>query len=260
MTTTQGLPCWYELSTSQLEPATEFYGSVLGWTFQDAGVEGMPYTLASAADDGMVAGVTDLAAQPEGTPPNWLIYFGCDDCDATAAAVGQAGGATFMEPTDIPDTGRIAVCADPQGAVFGILQPEPMGDETQAPAPFDQEAVGHGGWHELMTTDPVAAFDFYAALFGWTKGEGLDMGEMGTYQLFQHDGGEIGGIMALGDAPVPAWLPYFGVSSIDAGVDRLRAGGGTLHHGPAEVPGGGFIAVAQDPQGAWFALLGPGSS
>ena len=83
------------------------------------------------------------------------------------------------------------------------------------------------------------------------------MGEMGTYQVFSHDGTDIGGMMGLGNSPVPAWLPYFGANGIDAAIARITAAGGKLAHGPTEVPGGAFIAVAQDPQGAWFAVVGP---
>ena len=63
--------------------------------------------------------------------------------------------------------------------------------------------------------------------------------------------------MGLGNAPVPAWLPYFGVDNASSAVERIKAGGGQVMHGPAEVPGPAYIAVAQDPQGAWFAVVGP---
>lgn len=251
-----GTPCWYELSTTDLDSAEAFYTAVLGWTFADSGMEGFTYHLASAGGD-LVAGTMTTPPQAGGVPPHWLIYFAVDDADATAAAVNAAGGRTHAEPADIPGTGRFAVLADPQGAAFGILQPAPMDGGDPAGNAFDQQKAGHGNWNELMTTDPAAGFDFYADLLGWQKSRSLDMGEMGTYQLFAHDGTDIGGMMGLGNAPVPCWLPYFGVDGgIGAGIDRIKAAGGTLAHGPMEVPGGAFIAVAQDPQGAWFAIVG----
>ena len=63
--------------------------------------------------------------------------------------------------------------------------------------------------------------------------------------------------MGLGNSPVPAWLPDFCTNGVTATIERIEAGGGKLAHGPMEVPGGAFIAVAQDPQGAWFAVVGP---
>lgn len=258
MTISHGTPCWYELTTGDASPAMAFYGSVLEWTFEDSGMEGAGYTLAAATDGGTVAGVMDVGGQDDAPPPSWLVYFACDDCDTTANAAAGAGGGIVVEPTDIPGTGRFAVCSDPQGAVFGILQPEPMEEEPTTPA-FDQDATGHGNWHELMTTDPQAGFAFYAELFGWGKGEAMDMGETGTYQLFQDRGKDIGGVMGLADWPAPAWLPYFGVVGVEEAMARIEGGGGTVMHGPVEVPGEAFIAVAQDPQGAFFAVTGPKS-
>lgn len=252
-----GLPCWYELSTGDLAAAGDFYRSVLGWSIADSGMEGITYHLATADDGGLVAGIASIAGQDGAPPPNWLVYFATDDCDGTVAATRDAGGQVFMGPDDIPGTGRFAVLADPQGAAFGVLQPLPMEDGSAGGRAFDQRAAGHGNWHELMTTDPVAGFDFYASLFGWTRGEAMDLGEMGAYQLVRRGDADIGGVMGLGPSPVPFWLPYFGANGVEEAIRRITAGGGDLRMGPHEVPGGAFIAVATDPQGAAFAVVGP---
>ena len=258
MAKVHGSPCWYELTTSEgsLGAAEAFYRDVLGWSFADAGMEGFAYHLASV-DGAMVAGAMNMPADAGAMPPSWMIYFAVDDADKAAADIAAAGGRIFREPADIPGTGRFAVVADPQGAAFGILQPTPMPGQEGAGGAFDQGKAGHGNWNELMTTDPEAGFGFYADLFGWTKGQAVDMGGMGTYQVFSHDGTDVGGMMGLGNSPVPAWLPYFGANGIDAAMERIAAAGGKVAHGPVEVPGGAFIAIAQDPQGAWFAVVGP---
>jgi predicted enzyme related to lactoylglutathione lyase len=257
MTDVQGRPIWYELMTSagSLGAAGTFYGEVLGWSVSDSGMEGFTYHLATSDGD-MVAGMMEPPPDAGGMPPFWMIYFAVDDADKAAAAIEAAGGRIHRVPADIPGTGRFAVAGDPQGAGFGILAPQPMADGGVGNA-FDQGKAGHGNWTELMTTDPEAGFRFYAGLFGWAKSRALDMGAMGTYQLFSHGGADIGGIMGLGNAPSPSWLPYFGVDGVSAAIGRVEAAGGRLAHGPMEVPGGAFIAVAQDPQGAWFALVGP---
>lgn len=260
----QGTPCWYELGTRDLDGAGDFYATIFGWQIADSGMEGFDYRLANSDGD-MVAGLMSNAAQEGAPPPNWLIYFAVDDCDKTAADIGKAGGKIFKEPQDIPGTGRFAVVADPQGAVFGLLQPDmsqmSASDRAKADAgegAFNQKKSGHGNWNELMSTDPEAGFAFYAGLFGWAKGDAMDMGEMGTYQLFRHKGADIGAVMGLGDAPMPVWLPYFGVDgSVSKVIETIGSAGGTVHQGPHEVPGPAYIAVAQDPQGAWFAVVGP---
>jgi predicted enzyme related to lactoylglutathione lyase len=252
-----GTPCWYELSTARgaLAAAEAFYGAVLGWTVRDAGMEGFDYRLASADGD-LVAGLMEMPPDVGGMPPFWMIYFAVDDADRAAADIGAAGGTVHREPADIPGTGRFAVVADPQGAAFGVLQPEPMQGGGAGNA-FDQAKAGHGNWNELMSSDPAAALRFYTGLFGWRKSQSVDMGEIGVYQLFSHDGTDIGGMMGLGKSPVPTWLPYFGTNGVIETIGRIEAGGGRVESGPTEVPGGVFMAVAQDPQGAWFAVLGP---
>lgn len=261
MTSFQGNPCWYELTSGDSPAAATFYGTVLGWETQDAGMPGYSYLLAKSDGD-MVAGM----ANAEGNqPPHWLIYFAVDDCDAAVKAILAAGGKDFVGPEDIPGTGRFAIVGDPQGARFGVLQPD-MGNMTpeqiaKAEAgegnAFDQKKAGHGNWTELMSSDPEAGFAFYSGLFGWQKSQAVDMGEMGTYQLFSHHGADIGGVMGLGPAPMSYWLPYFGANGVEAAIDRITAAGGTVIHGPQEVPGGAFIAIAKDPQGAHFAVVGP---
>jgi len=255
MTDMQGTPCWYELGTSDPDGGQRFYEALLGWSVSDAGMEGFDYRLASHGGD-LVAGMMPLAEQTGAPPPNWTIYFAVDDCDASAAAVEKAGGKVYLPPADIPGTGRFAVLADPQGAVFGVLQPLPM-EGGGAGNAFDQKKESHGNWNELMSSDPEAGFAFYAGLFGWTKSTSVDMGEMGTYQVFAHNGTDIGGMMGLGNAPVSCWLPYFGTNGVDAAIGRITGNGGTLIHGPQAVPGGAFVAVARDPQGAHFAVVGP---
>ncbi|MDS9467014.1 VOC family protein [Paracoccus sp. MBLB3053] len=254
-----GKPCWFELSTAQgaLADAEDFYGKLFGWSVKDAGMPGFTYRLASQGDE-MVAGMMELTDENPGMPPFWMVYYDVDDADAAAAKVQSMGGKVHVEPSDIPGTGRFAVLADPQGAAFGILQPKEMEPRPAVEAgAWNQKKEGHGNWVELMSTDPEAGFDFYAELFGWTKSTPVDMGEMGTYQLFAWHGADIGGMMGLGNSPVPFWLSYFGVNGVDAAIKRIEQNGGAVLHGPMEVPGGAFIAVARDPQGAHFAVVGP---
>ena len=52
----------------------------------------------------------------------------------------------------------------------------------------------------------------------------------------------------------PGWLVYFGHDDLDAGVEQVKALGGSLEVGPMEVGEAGRIAILKDPQGAYFAL------
>ena len=258
----QGNPCWYELGTSNLNGAADFYSRILGWQVVDSGMQGFDYRLAKSGDD-MVAGLMSTTGEQNSPPPYWRIYFAVDDCDKSAADIIAAGGKLLQDPADIPGTGRFAIALDPQGAAFGILQPDmsQMSEADRAKAEagegaFNQNKAGHGNWNELMSSDPEGALAFYFSLFGWSKGDAMDMGEMGAYQMVRHKGVDIGAIMGLGNSPVPAWLPYFGVDEpATAAVEAITSAGGRVDHGPVEVPGPAYIAIAQDPQGAWFAVV-----
>jgi hypothetical protein len=245
---------WYELMTTDSAAAEAFYRGVLGWQARDAGMPGIAYTLLSAGDD-TVAGLMAMtdAACAAGARPGWTGHVAVSDVDATAAQFKQAGGTIHHAPTDIPGIGRFAIVADPQGAVLALFCAAPEYQNTHA-APT---GPGHAGWRELAAADGSAAFPFYAEVFGWTKGDAVDMGPMGTYQIFAGPGGgdALGGMMTKPPSvPVPFWLYYFNVEGIDAAVDRVVAGGGKVLNGPHQVPGGTWIAQCLDPQGAPFAL------
>jgi uncharacterized protein len=248
---------WYELMTTDSDAAEAFYRGVLDWQSRDAGMPGMKYTLLSAGDD-TVAGLMAMPdeASAAGARPGWMGHVAVSDVDATAAQFKQAGGTIHHVPTDIPGIGRFAVVADPQGAVLGLFNTLPEYQNTHA-AP---NGPGHAGWRELAAADGPTAFPFYAGVFGWTKGDAVDMGPMGTYQLFAPPGGgdAMGGMMTKPPSvPAPFWLYYFNVDGIDAAVDRVGAGGGKVLNGPHQVPGGTWIAQCLDPQGAPFALAAP---
>ena len=156
-----------------------------------------------------------------------------------------------MPPTDIPNVGRIAMISDPQGAALYLFKPAQAGERAVSREP------GQIGWHELHTNDWPKAFEFYTAMFGWLKGDGMDMGPMGTYQLFTINGVPSGAMFNSPAAQAARyWLYYFNVGDIDDAVKRVGGGGGKIMNGPMEVPGGGWIVQAADPQGAAFALLG----
>ncbi|MFN0114056.1 MAG: VOC family protein [Paracoccaceae bacterium] len=246
-----GLPCWYELSTTDPGAAEGFYEGVLGWAWSKADLPDFDYRIARVGE-AMVAGM--MKGEAGGPPPMWTIYYAVRDIDATVAAMATDGAKPIVPPTDIPATGRFSILLDPQGAAFGLLQPLPGGSGGA----FDQQKTGHGNWHELMTGDVAAALAFYGRHLGWTASSTMDMGPGGTYQLFARAGQDIGGMMALQPGmPVPFWLPYFGADGVEKAMAEIAASGGANKMGPQEVPGGAVIAVAADPQGAAFAVVGP---
>lgn len=251
---------WYELMTPDPEGAKAFYEPVVGWqmTTGDAGTNG--YGFLTAPDGAMVGGVlrlTDDMSQ-NGARPGWIGYLDVADADASVRDIEAAGGKCLMPPQDIPMAGRVAMVADPGGAPFYVMKPQPPeGAEGQSTAFRADSTIGHCGWNELMAADAARETRFYTERFGWSLPEPMDMGEYGKYQFIAHDGVTIGAIMGLmPGAPTPMWNHYFWVPGIAEAKGRIEAGGGQVVNGPMEVPGGGWIVQGVDPQGAFFSLVG----
>jgi predicted enzyme related to lactoylglutathione lyase len=247
--------CWYELVTTDPRAAAAFYRSVVGWTAKDAGQPGVSYTLLLAKEH-MVAGLMAINEEMKqrNVPPCWTGYVAVANTDAYVKKVVAAGGKLHRPAADIPGVGRFALVTDPHGAAFFLFTP--IGENpNQAPV---SSTPGHVGWHELYAGDLEAAFKFYAKLFGWTKSTAIDMGPMGTYQLFAINGEDKGGMMTKPPhIPVAMWGYYFNVAALGAALGRVTKGKGKVLNGPMQVPGGSWIAQCVDPQGAHFSLVAP---
>jgi hypothetical protein len=254
MTKAHGQFVWYELMTTDMRAAEKFYRDVIGWGARDAGMPDAAYTLFTVGD-GMVGGLMALPeeARAEGAQPGWVGYVAVDDLEASIAKLTAAGGTVHKGPMDIPGIGRAAYVADPHGAVIALF----WTDQGEAPA-VPPGTPGHAGWHELMAGDGPEAFAFYSGLFGWTRDQAMDMGEMGVYQLFAAGAGAVGAMMTKpADCPRPFWNFYFNVEAIDAAQARVKAGGGKVVTGPMDVPNEQWIIQCLDPQGAFFSLVAP---
>jgi predicted enzyme related to lactoylglutathione lyase len=243
---------WYELLANDQAVATAFYTKVLGWATETWKTPpgASPYTMWNNAGKPF-GGLMDLPteARKAGAPSHWLGYVTVPDTDASLAQAKKLGAKALMDPMDIPEVGRLAVIADPQGAAIALFTPSMTGGELPA-----SPAVGNVSWHELATDDGKKAWGFYQTMFGWQKGEAMDMGAEGTYQIFTLGGPPVGAIYNRPpQIPVSNWLYYFRVANLDEAIEKTKAGGGKVLNGPMDVPGG-RIAQCMDPQGAAFAL------
>ncbi len=117
---------WFELYTPDTKRAGAYYTELFGWTSDEQEMPtGTIYTVFNRGDEAEAG----MMAPPPGAgeiPPFWLVYFGVEDARATAAKVEELGGGIDFPPTQFPEVGWIASFADPQGARFAVLQPEPQ--------------------------------------------------------------------------------------------------------------------------------------
>ncbi|HEX6998820.1 MAG TPA: VOC family protein [Gammaproteobacteria bacterium] len=238
---------WHELMTPNPEGAHDFYGAVLGWKKQPW--EQDPSYLLFTAPGGPLG----AAYEKRDGSPQWVPYIGTDDVAGTVEAAQRLGARVETPPTPLPNGGKYALLADPQGGLFGVheaAQPMPQMPQSEA-----------FSWHELAsTTDPLEAFRLYSELFGWEEMSRTDMGAMGIYLIFGRNGARLGGIFNRGQMgrPGPAyWLCYVSVQDLDGSIEKVKAARGSVLMGPMEVPGGDRIAQLADPHGALFALHWP---
>ena len=255
----QGGHIWYELITPDPDAAKAFYDLVVGWDIEPQPAGEMDYRMIRRSDGGNAGGVMRLTDEMKqhGARPVWLGYIHVVDVDASEADIETRGGKALMPAFDIPDIGRIALVADPQGNPFYVMKPiPPKGQEDKQSDVFSVDAQQRVNWNELSTPDPVTGRAFYGELFGWDSDDFMDMGEMGEYRFLDHGGQRIGALCGVMPGGQPGWRYYIRVPSIAKAADAVKASGGTVTLEPMQVPTGDHIIIGNDPQGAEFALVG----
>lgn len=243
-----GTPSWVDLATTDTDAAGTFYSTLFGWRAEpvpdpDAG----GYTMFTL-NGRMVGAMAPMAGAEH--PPAWTTYVSTDDVDKTVEIAESAGGKVLQPPMDVMGAGRMAILADPTGAVIALWQP----GEHKGAQLVDEP--GAFTWTELSTRDTAAAEAFYTTAFGWTA-ETSSMGDV-AYTEYKLGDTSVAGMMAPGpDVPpqVPAyWMPYFAVTDPDKTAAEAAALGAATLAPPMDFPGGRF-AVLRDPQGATFGVL-----
>lgn len=237
---------WVDLVTRDANAAKQFYGALLGWSFDD-----LPGLSMARLNGQAVAAII-----PRGNErAYWNIYVAVDDIEATTRKAAASGGKVIEEPFEIPGAGRTAVVKDPSGAAIAFWQ------GTGHIGAGVKNEPGALCWNELFTTNSAAAGKFYTDTFGWQT-ETMDMGPEGTYTLFQRPGqGKAENVGGMADMPpglpgVPShWLAYFQVTDVDASTRKARELGAKVVKEPTDIPHVGRFSLLHDPQGAGFALF-----
>ena len=112
---------WTELCTDDTTKAAAFYQGLFGWTTEKWSDEPMEYTILKRGE-AMAGGMMKKVPQMGPVPNHWMPYFGVADCDATVTKAQALGATVVVPPMDVPNVGRTAVIADPQGAMISVMQ------------------------------------------------------------------------------------------------------------------------------------------
>jgi predicted enzyme related to lactoylglutathione lyase len=236
-----GVPCWVDTWQDDVRATTAFYTGLFGW---EARI-GDEYTL--FLHRGLDAAG---AGKPAPGAAAWTTYIWVDDADAVAERVVEAGGSVVAEPFDSLDGGRMAIVADPAGAIFGVWK---LGEHRGARVVNEP-----GAWamSALSTPDPEGAKAFYGAVFGWQTSA---FGPATMWHLPGFVGGEpqqpvprdVVAVMVPGGRA--AWNVDFWTNDVDAAAERATALGGSVLSPPADAAVGRNTVIA-DPAGAVLSL------
>lgn len=245
-----GTLSWADLATTDPDGAKRFYGELFGWSYddQDAG-GGNVYTMCRLGEDSVAAMNAQMEDErAQGIPPHWNNYVTVEDADASASRAGELGGTVLVPPFDVMTVGRMAVIADPAGAVLCLWEARDAIGATRVNEP------GCLTWNDCVTSDPDASRAFYEGLFGWRYEKMSATDDAGEYWVCFNGDRSNGGLMKAPAPGMPSfWYPYFAVASVDETRAKIEAGGGSVMASD-EVPQGRFV-VATDPQGATFAVF-----
>lgn len=236
--TPRGEVGYCSLWVPDVDRATAFFGTVLGWT--SSGTSERRMVQASRPPQGIVR----LSALPRGLWDRWprhttlFLSHAVSDIDATRDRIRAAGGECTV-PTDEP-YGRAANCIDDQGMPFAIYQPGAT-DHTVA------SVAGHGelAYVTFEVADPEKALAFFGAVFGWRFTPGRVPGGWHIEGLHP-----MGGIH--GGHRQSTIVPLYAVEDIHAAVQRVRAADGTATD-PEQQPYGSTSSCTDD-QGTRFFL------
>ena len=265
-----GVPCWADTTQPDPKAAAEFYSGLFGWELEEKMPPGSEAKYLEATIGGSRAAA--VSSQPEGSPPQptWNTYVWVESADEATAKVREAGGTVLAEPMDVMDAGRLAVFADPEGAVIGVWQPA----EHRGAGVVNE----HGGvnFNNLNTRDVEGAKKFYGSVFGWRALDmdgGFSMWTLPGYGDFLEETvnpgmregmAEMGAPKGFEDvvasiAPIPDdqpdtpahWGITFAVDDADAAAAKAAELGGTVVMPPTDMPWV-RMTVITDPQGATF--------
>jgi uncharacterized protein len=234
-----GVPCW--IDTEQPDPAAAraFYGELFGWEFSDVTPPGAAAEYHIATLDGR-----DVAAiaSAEGESAAWRTYVAVDDVEAAAASVRAEGGRLVGDVTEAGEAGRLAVCADPEGAGFRLWQ--------AGARPGAQMVNAPGGWNfsHLQTRELAQARAFYEPVFGWqyfevsadagmwrAPGYGAHLAATVDPDIYVRQANApegfadvVAGVEPVGDDVAPRWRVVVSVVERDGAAGRAESLGATV--------------------------------
>jgi uncharacterized protein len=238
---------WYDLLTDKVPEVKNFYSTLFGWEYEGDNTENAPYTLIKYKGRA-IGGIIYSDLKKDVNESQWISYLSVPDVDRAFEFIGNKGGKQYRKPWDLADRGRVAVVADPQGALFVLFRAS-GGDPAETQPEFNEWL-----WTELLTSDPPAVVSFYEELAGFEH-EVVEVTEGHQYYVLKKDTRPRAGVVKNPwETVTPNWLPYIRVEDPAILAERVESLGGKVILAPSEDIRNGSVALIADPSGAAVAL------
>lgn len=243
-TTGQTIPgkiVWHDLLTHDTEMAKQFYGELFGWKFERV-ADGYDQI---TNGNRIIGGIARLDEAKQGS--YWVPQMSVADVDRTSEKLRAAGGKILRDPFDIPGRGRVAVVADSQGAIFGMLHSK-EGDPADRKS-ADEAPIGDWLWNEVWSDETSVSAAFYQGLMGYELASRALAGK--TYTFLKSQGNPRVGLVQKPNAEIKnTWACYVRVADPAATAKRAIELGGKVLLAPRADIRHGTLAILADPTGA----------
>lgn len=123
VTGVDGAFSWIDLSTDDPQRASKFYADLFGWQMVLSDEDPEHDYIHIKNGEHFIGGIPPARDRQPGVPPHWLVYFHTSDCDTFGGKAEQMGARLLLKPMTMEEVGRMAIAADPQGAVFAMFEP-----------------------------------------------------------------------------------------------------------------------------------------
>lgn len=239
---------WSDIFSTEPNSSARFYGALFDWTSRTFTDDNGKYIILGS-EKGPVMGVVRGPDRKDKRPSaRWLSYFSSDNVSAAVDMITANKGRVLAGPLAVPDRGLHVIAADPEGALFGLM------DSTNGD-PVDREiAVGEIYWSNLFSHEPAQVVGFYEQVTGTKSSPWLDEG----FLLATGDSPRAGISDLIEDTSVtPTWVPFIRVADIDRKLKTARRLGAKLVVEKRVLENGTQLAILADPLGAVFGVVQP---
>ena len=239
---------WADLVTDDVPKARNFYAQLFGWQFWGVGAYSM------AVNNDTAIGGMFHKPRPANDPkakPRWFGYISVGNVAKAQRAVTTAGGRVLAPAQNFPKRGEQAVFADPEGAIFGV-----MNSASGDPQDYLAEP-GDWIWIQLLSRDAPKATQFYRAVAGYEVVENTSANRLNDYVLTSkgYARATVRTLATKREDVNPTWLPYVRVKSVSDTVAKAKELGGSVVIEPKPDVFQGGIAVIADPTGAAIGIM-----